>query len=61
MVNTLTLSLMIDSAKVRILFLATKFFGNYSRIIFEMLKCKILFLYQVVSNQQSVRFDRAIL
>jgi len=37
----ISLSLMIDNAKVRILFLATKFFGNYSGIIFKVLKCKI--------------------
>jgi len=35
------MSLMIDTAKVQQLFLATKFFDNYSRIIFKVLKCKI--------------------
>ena len=40
----LSMSLMIDNAKVQILFLATKFLGNYSGIIFKVLKCKYIIL-----------------
>ena len=35
-------------------------FFDFSLIFLEMLKCKILFFYQVASNQQSTRFNQAI-
>ena len=61
MVNTLTLSLMIDDAKVQKIIMQTKQFNSYFSTFLEMLKCKIIFLCQVASNLQSIRFDRAIL
>ena len=36
-----SLSLMIDNAKVRKIIMQTKFLGNYSGIIFKVLKCKM--------------------